>query len=338
MSEFQSLEILVKNRNESIRRRLFRKLAWLALATFIVVNALAFLFARKMLVFSDTGGTERTRYSFATVAAIFFEGVPKPQNRQTPDAPGLAYTTVVLRASGKADLEAWKIPHENPGGTVALFHGHCATKSQLLSEAREFHEMGFEVWMLDFYGSGGSSGHSTSIGYFEADDVKRLVDFIRADTPRPLVLYGVSMGAAAITRAVGELGAKPDGVVLASSFGRMLDTTAHRIEEVGFPRTPLAQMIVFWGGVQIGINGFKNNPVDFARGIACPSLVLQGSRDAMVHNDEAKELFGNIAGPKKFVSFEGGGHANFLHFDPKKWRAEISAWLAGDVAAHVPNR
>ena len=328
----------MKKKDENIWRLLLRKIAWLALAAFIVVNALAFLFARKILIFSELGGTPRTRYSFATTAAIFFEGVPKPQNHQTPDALKLAYTTVVLRAEGKTDLEAWKIPCENPRGTVALFHGHAAAKSQLLPDARAFHEMGFEVWMLDFFGSGGSSGHSTSIGFFEADDVKRLADFIRADTPHPLILYGVSMGAAAITRDVGELGVKPDGVILVSSFNRMVDTVAHRVEAVGFPRSPISQMIVFWGGVQIGINGFKNNPADFTRGITCPALVLQGSRDPIVHDDEAKELFDNLAGPKKLVTFEGGGHANFLSFDPAKWRAKISSWLGGDVAVSAARR
>jgi alpha-beta hydrolase superfamily lysophospholipase len=314
-------------------RRWTRWIFRIAIALFVAVNVAAFVFARKMLVFSEGGGTPRTKYSFATTAAIFFEGVPKPQIHQKPDALDLGYTTVVLRAAGKPDLEAWRIPCEKPRATVALFHGHCAAKSQLLPEAKAFHEMGCEVWLLDFYGSGGSSGSSTGIGYFEAEDVKRLFDLIRPDSPHPVVLYGVSMGAAAIARAVGELGVKPDGIVLASSFNRMTATVAHRVEAVGFPGTPLAQLIVFWGGVQMGINGFALNPADYARGISCPALLLQGSRDTMVRNAEAEETFDHLAGSRKIATFEGAGHGNFLNYDPAKWRAEISGWLQRVIAS-----
>ena len=281
-----------------------------------------------MIFFSEGGGTEKNRHSLATAAAVFFEGVPKPRNVETPDALKLAYTTVVLRAEGKPDLEAWEIPCANPRATVALFHGHVAAKSELLPEAQAFHDMHCEVWMLDFYGSGGSGGHATSIGFFEAEDVKRLAEKIRDTAKRPLILYGVSMGGAAITRAVGELGVKPDGIVLVSTYNRLVDTIAHRVTELDAPRWPLSQMLVFWGSVQMGANGFRLNPAEYARNVKCPALVMQGAGDAMVSKDEAKELFDNLAGPKTFAMFEQSGHANLLNSEAKKWRWEISRWLA----------
>lgn len=316
-------------------RKLFtrRRICWLLVLAFVGVNTAAFLFARKMLVFAEGSTMTTAKYSFGTLLAIVFEGVPKPKNFYTPAHLGLAFTTTVLRAEGKLDLEAWQIPHANPRATVALFHGHCAAKSHVLPAAKIFHELGCEVWLLDFYGSGGSGGNATSIGWFEADDVSRMHGHLKSSAaPRPVLLYGISMGGAAVARAVGELGVVPDGVILEATYNRLRSTIAHRIEAVGCPGSPLAEIITFWGGVQLGVNSFQLNPADYAKRISAPTLLLQGARDTMVRPAEAKEIFDNLAGPKKFVSFGNAQHEDLFRHDPEKWRTEISAWLDEAIA------
>ena len=59
-------------------------------------------------------------------------------------------------------LEAWLVPQVNARGTVILFHGHAASKDSQLREASVFHGMGFNAFLVDFYGSGGSGGNETS--------------------------------------------------------------------------------------------------------------------------------------------------------------------------------
>ncbi len=321
-----------------ISRAWARRLFWLAAGGFILLNAVAFFHARAMLFFV-AGGARTPKIEQLTPAQkirVILTGVriPKPDNFRSPAEEGLAFTTNILRAPGRPDLEAWRIPRENPRGTVALFHGYADCKASLVPVARALHDLGYEVWMLDFHGSGGSGGNSTSLGWNEADDVKHFVDFFQTqNVPRPLVLYGFSMGGAAILRAVADLGVRPDGVVIVSTFDTMLGAVKARFRSMGLPAFPAAQCLTFWGGVQQGMNAFANNPADFAARVKCPVLWMHGSADVRAPLAQGSNVFARLAGPKRMVVFEGAGHESLIRLDPVKWRAEISVWLDGLQAA-----
>jgi alpha-beta hydrolase superfamily lysophospholipase len=101
---------------------------------------------------------------------------------------------------------------------------------------------------------------------------------------------------------------------------------------MGLPATPLAQMLVFWGGVQDGYNGFQHNPADYAMNVHCPVLVFQGGRDKRVSDWQARNLFEHLAGPKQLVEFAEADHCGFLMCDRERWmmavREFLGKWLA----------
>src|SRR5205085_2373851 len=128
-------------------------------------------------------------------------------------------------------LEAWHVPARRPRGLVLLFHGYVGCKAALLQEAAAFHDLGYAALLVDFRGSGGSSDSPTTIGALESADVAAALAYARASWPgRRLVLFGQSMGAAAILRAVAVGGAEPDAVLLECPFDRLLTTVEHRFE------------------------------------------------------------------------------------------------------------
>jgi alpha-beta hydrolase superfamily lysophospholipase len=233
-------------------------------------------------------------------------------------------------------LEAWFIPHPQPTGIVLMFHGYGAGKSCLLTEAQVFHQLGFSTFLSDFRGSGGSGGNQTSLGWHEADDVTAAVDAVRALSPaRPIILYGQSMGAAAILRAISVNGLQPDGVILESVFDRMLNTVKNRFRSMGIPSFPSAQLIVLWGGVQTRSRGFANNPVEYAKAVRCPVLMLHGANDPRATPTQARTVFDNLGGRKHIEIFEGVGHQSCLPANPEKWKNAVSKFLA---LCHGPMR
>lgn len=322
---------------ETRRRRRARWLRGaLGLAVFGIVafNVAAGYHARALMVFLEEG--QRTpqieKLTPLQKAAVLATGVriPKPRNYRTPADERLAFDTKILRDPGRPDLEAWHIPCATSRAVVALFHGYADCKASLLAEARGFHDAGCEVWMLDFRGSGGSGGHATSLGWHEAEDVARLARFLRAERPgQPLLLAGFSMGGAAILRAVADLGVPADGIVVSSVFDTMLGALRQRFHTMGLPAFPGAECLLFWGGVQQDMNGFRNNPADFAARIRCPALVLHGALDPRAPLEQGRHIYDQLAGPKRLVVLEGAGHASFCRLDPAAWRHEMEAWLAG---------
>ena len=94
-------------------------------------------------------------------------------------------------------------------------------------------------------------------------------------------------------------------LVLENPFDRLVTTVGHRFESMGLPTFPGAQRLVFWGGVQVGFNGFRQNPVEYAQTVRVPTLLLIGEQDPRVHVDEVESIASALLGPKQVVVFPG---------------------------------
>jgi len=254
--------------------------------------------------------------------------VPRPENRRTPSDVGLRYERRVFVGGRGVALEGWFLPRADARGTVVLFHGHAASKDSELCEAKVFHAMGLSAFLIDFYGSGGSGGNETSIGFYEALDVTKAFEYARGlPGSGPVVLYGASMGAAAVLKAVADDKLDPAGLVLECPFDDLLRTVRHRFTSMGVPTFPLADLLVFWGGVQEGFDAFEYRPVESAAAIDRPTLLMNGDRDPWVRRDEATAIFDALEGPKTLRFFAGVGHGSCLRGRPDEWKEAVSRFL-----------
>jgi pimeloyl-ACP methyl ester carboxylesterase len=211
---------------------------------------------------------------------------------------------------------------------VILFHGYAGEKSGTLREAKAFLELGHSVLLVDFRGSGDSSESYTTIGYREAEDVAAAVAFARENMPHSkAILYGQSMGAAAVLRAVDACGVRPDAIIVEAVFDRMLSTVRHRFEAMGLPPFPGADLLVFWGGLQAGFNGFEHDPAKYAASVACPILFLHGSDDPRARVEEARRVFAAVPVWKQFEAFPALGHQPSVARHPDQWREAVNRLL-----------
>lgn len=317
--------------------RLFRSKKRVALVLalgLVALNLAAFRQARAFTHFVPPGPRPRARAQFQSLgdtAMILATGVvlPRPVNRRTPADLGLPYERHVFPGGRGVPLEAWLVPRADARGTVILFHGHANSKDSQLPEAEVFHAMGLNVFLVDFYGSGGSGGNETSIGFYEALDVARAFAYVR-DLPGagPVLLYGASMGAAAVLKGVADDKLEPAALILECPFDSLMRTVRHRFASLGCPSFPLADLLVFWGGVQEGFNGFQFSPLESASAIESPTLLMNGDIDPWVRPDEARAIFGALKGPKTLKLFAGVGHASCLRARPDEWEGTVSEFLA----------
>ncbi|MGH9867253.1 MAG: alpha/beta hydrolase [Candidatus Polarisedimenticolia bacterium] len=293
----------------------------------LALNTVACLHARAMTHWSS-GGARTARpedLGWTQRAGVLLTGVslPRPTDTGTPDALGLPFEAQrFVNAQGET-LEAWHIPSDSHV-LFLLFHGYGASKGSLLPVARALHELGHPALLVDFHGSGGSSGRDTTLGVREALDVAAAVDFGRRLKPdSAIVLYGQSMGGAAVLRSVARHGTSADALVLEATFDRLLTTVKNRFQAMNLPSTPFAHLIVFWGGLSSGIDGFDVNPVEDADKVTCPTLVLHGARDLRVSREEAESVYTRLRGWKRFSEFDHAGHGLVVLSDRPRWEAEI---------------
>jgi hypothetical protein len=93
------------------------------------------------------------------------------------------------------------------------------------------------------------------------------------------------------------------------------------------PAFPSAELLVFWGGVQHGMNGFAHNPVDYASRVDCPVLLLHGQLDKRVSLAEVEAVCANLAGKKRLEVFPDVGHEACYRTRPDLWMQHVSAFL-----------
>jgi hypothetical protein len=299
-----------------------------------LLNGAAYLHARSMTRFVSAGCRTAQPEALGRLGRLLVllggVRVPRPGNARTPADVGLAYETHTIEVGDGTTLEAWLVRRPDPAGTVLLYHGYASGKDYLLESASVFVRLGYTAVLVDCRGSGGSSGDRTSIGYHESRDVAASVRWAASclgDT-RP-VLYGLSMGAAAALRAVAADGVRPRALVLEAPFDRLLNTVRHRVEAIGLPTWPLAELLVYWGGRQSGIDAFGHNPVDYARHVTAPTLVLHGADDARVTLAEARAVTDALAGPRRLVVLPDVCHGDACLVAPRAWEEAVGAFLSG---------
>ena len=313
----------------SWRRRLVALVLGLALA----FNAVAFRHAWRFThpVREDVRRVDPRRLPLTAKLGMLVFGLPnpRPENEDTPRAAGLAFERHIVPGDRtRPVLEGWLLPGSDTRTVVVLFHGHGGVKSDLLAHARRFLETGATVFLVDFAGAGGSGDAPTTIGWSEAEDVSRTVRYVRALTEaRRVFLYGVSMGAVAVMRAMAE-GAAVDGAILECPFDSLLNTVEHRFQTIGAPSFPAAHALLFWGGVQGGFDPFHHGALTYAPLIRTPVLLMTGERDPWATPAETRAVFDALGGPKRLQVCPTVGHDSCLTRRPGQWTSAVQAFLA----------
>ncbi|HOA39090.1 MAG TPA: alpha/beta fold hydrolase [Flavihumibacter sp.] len=315
----------------SRRRKGLRKITFLVLTVFLLLNGVAYIHAYKFTHFAAPGTSKTANpqeLSFVEKLKVLALGVsnPRPENKILPRSP---FETIVLQSN--VTIEGWYLKHRDSSvpakGVVLICHGYGGEKSSMLDKAAIFDSLQYDCLLIDFMGSGGSAGNTTTIGFKEAEEVKTAYEYLVQRDGLPVYLFGTSMGAAAILKAANDYQLHPAGIMIECPFGSMYETVSARFKNMHAPIFPMARLLVFWGGVQNGFWAFGHNPADYAKAITVPTLLLWGERDKNVSYAETQAIFSHLAGPKQLKTYPLAGHENYLIKYRSAWSSDISQFL-----------
>lgn len=308
-------------------KRLLKRAGWTVAVIFVLMNVIAYFHAYKFTHFNPDSTLVRKNpkdLTTAEKARILFTGIdnPRPINTQKPTQP---YTTIKLKSN--VALECWHIKAKDAKGTVVLFHGYAGDKSQMLDKSDAFLKMGYNTLLVDFMGSGGSGGNSTSIGYHEAEEVKTCFEYLKHQGENNIYLFGTSMGAVAILKTISDYLISPEGIIIECPFGTMYQTVCARFNAMHVPTFPMAGLLMFWGGVQNDFWAFDHNPAEYAKNVNCPALLLYGEKDERVSRAEIDAILKNLNGNKELKTYPNAGHENYLIQYKKEWVKDVGTFL-----------
>ncbi|MBC7508919.1 MAG: alpha/beta hydrolase [Ferruginibacter sp.] len=298
------------------------------LTVFILLNIITAFQAYKFTHFYDAGEitVKQDKNGWDKTGEILFGiNVEKKLNTILADT---TFETVYLVTKDNIKLQAWHLKTDSVAkGTVVMFHGHGSTKSAIIKESEAYRKMGYNTFLLDFRAHGSSGGNTTTIGYYEAEDVELAYNYIKNRGEKNMVLWGISMGAATITKAVNDYALQPNKIILEMPFGSIVKAAEGRIKMMQLPGEPLATLITFWGGAEHGFWAFNMKPVEFAKKINCPVLLQWGKNDPRVSRSEIDMIYANITAPKKLVVYNNAGHESLCKNENDKWMAEVQSFL-----------
>ena len=198
-------------------------------------------------------------------------------------------------------------------GAVILCHGMDSNKcsEKLVFLGREIAAAGVLALRFDFAYVGESSGCFEEITCSgEMDDLKAAYALVQNHRPGKIALMGSSMGG---TVALLFAAGKSDLAALV--------TLAAPLHPENFPRRMLSQAQIrewrecgftMYNGRRLNVSLLEDlEQLDLpqaARAVACPTLVLHGDADGVVPVEEAYELHGCLAAPKRLSILPGGDH------------------------------
>jgi Lysophospholipase len=204
-----------------------------------------------------------------------------------------------VRTSDEIKLAAVLFERPHARRVFLICHGYHQVKEEMYVFADLFPQD--TVMCFDFRAHGESAGSKISFGIHEYKDVLAVVDFLRScPTTKKLPLYviGISMGGAALLKAISQ-GAQIDAAVIDSSFSNLRAQLKFSLRK----RTMLPFFLdfialrVFEYFIDGSIDSVKIQ--SYGPQIQVPVLVFQDVADAIVPPESIEQIFNALGSPLK---------------------------------------
>ena len=237
---------------------------------------------------------------------------------------GFDYTPLRLTTSDGMIVRGWFIPAGTSKNSVLICHGLGANKSNFIVATDFLVRNGYNVLIFDFRGHGESDGHTISMGWWEALDVRAAYDYLhrRSDNIHGL---GFSMGSAALLHCAAA-GAKFRSIILDSPFDNLQQMAQSRLFFIppGL-RDACAQWMLAFAVVLCQADPWQIDNVIWLKQISAPILILHGNQDNIVPEPRSRALHGKNV--RRIVT-QGAGHVASLLSGNPKWREMALQFLA----------
>lgn len=248
-------------------------------------------------------------------------GLLHPFRRRVSSAAPAGCEEVRFEGAGVA-LQGWRcLARKGRRGTLVYLHGVADNRGSGAGVVRRFVDRGFDVIAYDSRAHGDSGGDACTYGYFEKDDLRRVLDRV---PPGPVVLVGTSLGAAVALQAAAD-DPRVSKVIAAETFSDL--RTIARDRAPFFLTETTINKAFSLAEARGRFEVAAVSPVAAAARISVPVLLIHGALDRDTPPEHSKRVFDALRGPKRLVLVPGAGHNKSLAGDV--WR-EIEAWIDGN--------
>lgn len=256
------------------------------------------------------------------------------QQTETPADFGAEFKDVEFTTSDGVRISGWLLESRDKQTTIVYSHGLFRSRRELMERAIELWKLGYGALLYDSRNHGASGEARVSVGYNERLDAQAAARFLREElgSRDRIVLFGISMGAAAALLATAET-SEVAAVISDSSFLSFKDTAAHHINVfLRLPAFPLANLVRFYVERRAGFDGENLDPLKAVKAIGDrPQMFIAGAHDKRMPPAIARSLYeASQATVRDLLIVDGAGsdiHGHAYQADPKTYITRVAQFL-----------
>ncbi|XP_024979294.1 uncharacterized protein LOC112516468 isoform X1 [Cynara cardunculus var. scolymus] len=201
-------------------------------------------------------------------------------------------------------------PEGKPLPCVIYCHGNSGCRADASEAAIILLPSNITVFTLDFSGSGLSGGEHVSLGWYERDDLRSVVNYLRADGNVSLIgLWGRSMGAVT-SLMYGAEDPSIAGMVLDSPFSDLVDLMMELVDtyKIRLPKFTVKFAIQYMRKAILKKAKFdivELNTIKVAKSSFVPVLFGHAGDDDFIQPHHSDRIYDAYMGDKNIIKFEG---------------------------------
>lgn len=239
---------------------------------------------------------------------IFF---PTSDLAYTPADLGLAYEDVRLQTSDGVTIHGWMVPCDASDVTLLFLHGNAGNIGDRVENVRRLHEIGLQVFILDYRGYGLSEGSPSEQGLYKDAQAAYAYLLSRDDVNKErIAIFGRSLGGAVAVDLASRVPCRR--LILESTFTSAADMAGHIL-----PILPIGRLVT---------ERFDSaSKIDKVR---APLLQFHGTQDEIVPYQLGRKLHALAPDPKEFVPIPGATHNDTYFVGGRTYFEKIRSFLS----------
>lgn len=218
---------------------------------------------------------------------------------------------------------------------IIMFHSYASGVSDMAKHARLFHDMDFNVLVVESRGYGESKYEMSTFGYNERYDVVDWVNYItQKDADSSIFLFGLGSGGSTVLMASSlTMPSNVKGIIADSAYADLEGLFKANVSEFyNLPSFPTVELASIFIEKNMGIEIEKVDVTEEVRNSKLPILFIQSGDDQIVPEKQSDELYEacTVEGSDRLY-ISNAYHCEALNRKPQKYKENINYFILHNI-------
>ena len=275
---------------------------------------------RKDDIYEDDMPADRN-YSGKQYHRAYLAGIRENQKVRGED--------VTITSDDGLELMGTWYPAQNAVRTIILAHGyHSSWQKDFSGMVPWYHANGSNLLLIEERAHRRSEGKYITMGMRESEDIVRWAEFLNRTygSELPLYFHGVSMGAATVLMAQGQiLPPNMAGIIADCGFTSCYDISLHVMKQsMGIFAYPILYRANLFANRYAKVDMKEKENPKILKHAKIPTLFIHGTGDHFVPCDMTVKNYSAAACEKRLVLVPEAPHAMSWFYDTKRYQEALT--------------